>query len=77
MFGLIGALMPLRPLLFTNRSEPVAERVDWILTPLYAVGPLLPPMGDIGELTFLLLAAILNATLYSLAARYVLDKFSK
>jgi hypothetical protein len=68
--------MPLRPFFFTKPSDPVAEPVDWFLTPLYSIGPLLPPIGDIGSTIFLLVAALINATLCSLAAHHILRKFS-
>jgi len=75
MGTVIGALLPLRPLLFTKPTDPTAETIDLFLSPLYVVGPMLPPLGDAGSLAFLLLAMVVNATLYGLLVRYLVYTF--
>ncbi len=62
--AVVGGLLPLRPLIFTRAADPTAEIIDLVLSPLYIIGPMLPPMGDLGSGVFLLSAMILNATLY-------------
>jgi hypothetical protein len=70
--ALVGGLLPLRPLFLTRAADPTAETIDLILSPLYIIGPLFPPMGDLGEGILLLFAMILNATLYGSLVRYLL-----
>ena len=69
--AVVGALLPLRPFFFTKPTDPTAETIDLFLSPLYIIGPLLPPMGDLGEGVFLLLGMILNAILYGCVVRYL------
>ena len=70
--AVVGGFLPLRPLFFTKPTDPTAETIDLFLSPLYIIGPMLPPMGDLGEGLFLLLGMILNATLYGLVVRCLL-----
>ena len=74
---LVGGLLPLRPLFFTKPTDPTAETIDLFLSPLYIIGPLFPPMGDIGEGVFLLVGMILNAILYGYVARYLLRIYAR
>lgn len=71
MTASIGGLLPLRPIFFTKPTDPTVEKIDLILSPLYLLGPMLPPMGDLSQAMFLLLAMVANAILYGLVARYL------
>jgi hypothetical protein len=59
-------------LFFTKPTDPTAETIDLFLSPLYIIGPMLPPMGNLGSGLFLLLGMMLNAILYGFVARYLL-----
>jgi hypothetical protein len=69
--AVVGGLLPLRPLFFTNPIDPTAETIDLIISPAYVFGRALPPMRDFGSLAFLAAVILTNAVLYGSVARYL------
>ena len=74
--AVIGAILPLRPLFF-GRADPAAETIDLVISPVYILWRLLPPMGDLGSLIVLAVALTINAALYGAIAYFLLRKFKQ
>lgn len=70
--ALIGAIAPLRALLFTKQADPATEAIDLLICPIYALGRFLPPMGDFGSTCFFISAVVVNAALYGAVAHYLM-----
>lgn len=71
---IIGALLALRPIIFTGSTDPTVDAIDLITCPVYLIGRLLPPMGDFGSISFLSIAVAINAALYGVLTRYALRR---
>ncbi len=74
--AVIGAILPLRPLFF-GRADPATETIDLVISPVYILWRLLPPMGDIGSLIVLAVALTVNAALYGAIVYFLIRKFGQ